>query len=422
MKIYIDKFGPIENAVVEFAPLVVFSGDSNLGKSYTNYLFYYIIRSLTHIDEDSFISKKIGQKDNVRISLRMIRQMLENKVEPFMRSFLNAPDIECKVRFELLPNEEEKEYEISFSEDNLVKGNDDLFSRDMSRITVKINEYSDSRTYPTSFADYNIYFIQSYFSSILQKEILGRNVSQAYILPPARGAFVGENYTLKDRISSSVGMYKLFLKDYDIATQINYVNTHDGVHNKFLHRIEKLVNGKLVTHDDKQFLLLKTGYEIPLSAAASSIKELSPFLYSLQNSPSNLCSFCIEEPEAHLHPKMQVEVTDLIANCINEGMLFQCTTHSDYVMQRVNQLIKLNYIRNNHKDAYDTICSNFNLTDAECLDANKIKAYFFDVDESGKVKIEQLRATEKGFPMLTFFDIAKKMTDLEFELDVIMNN
>lgn len=421
MKIYIDKFGPIEDAVVEFAPLVVFSGDSNLGKSYTNYLFYYVIRSLTHIDEDSFISKKIGKKDNVCISLRMVRQMLENKAEPFMRSFLNAPDIECKVRFELLPNEDDRMYNITFSQDSVSKNNEDSISRDLSSITVHINDYSGTRVYPSSFSGYHFFFIQSFFSSVLMEEILGKKISMAYILPPARGAFVGENYTLKDRISSSVGMYKLFLEDYDAATQI-YSTIQKGTRNKYFRKIEKLINGKLITREGKQYLLLRTGYEIPLSAAASSIKELSPFLYSLQNSPSNLCSFCIEEPEAHLHPKMQVEVTDLIANCINEGMLFQCTTHSDYVMQRVNQLIKLNYIKNNNKDAYDTICSNYNLGDAECLDANMIKAYFFDVDESGKVAIEQLRATEKGFPMLTFFDIAKNMTNLEFDLDESMNN
>lgn len=421
MKIFIDKFGPIENAVVEFAPLIMFSGDSNLGKSYTNYLFYYVIRSLVHIDEGSFVTKRFKNQNSIVISLKMIKDMLENKVESFMRSFLNAPEIECKVRFELLPNEDEKKYNISYTEEKALKDNEDSYPNEVSSVTVKINDYKDSRAYPSSFVGYNLYFVQLFFASILQREILGRSVNQAYILPPARGAFVGENYTLKDRISSSVGMYKLFLEDYDAATQILYISGRKKT-SRFLRRIEKLVNGKLTTREGKQYLLLRTGNEIPLSAAASSIKELSPFLYSLQNSQSSLRSYCIEEPEAHLHPKMQVEFTDLIVNCINEGMLFQCTTHSDYVMQRINQLIKLNYIKDCNKDAYHTLCENYNLTDAECLKADMIKAYFFDVNESGKVTIEQLRATEKGFPMLTFFDIAKNMTELEFDLDESMNN
>ena len=68
-------------------------------------------------------------------------------------------------------------------------------------------------------------------------------------------------------------------------------------------------------------------------------------------------SFCFEEPEAHLHPKMQVALADLVAACLNHDIFFQFTTHSDYFLQRLNQLIKLGIVKKKNEGKFKDICS-----------------------------------------------------------------
>ena len=49
----------------------------------------------------------------------------------------------------------------------------------------------------------------------------------------------------------------------------------------------------------------------------------------------------IDEPESHLHPYCQILMARLIAACINAGIKVFVTTHSDYFVKEINNLIML---------------------------------------------------------------------------------
>lgn len=49
VRIHISKLGPIVDQEIELAQLMLFTGDSNLGKSYTNFLCYYLFKWLRSI-------------------------------------------------------------------------------------------------------------------------------------------------------------------------------------------------------------------------------------------------------------------------------------------------------------------------------------------------------------------------------------
>lgn len=114
--------------------------------------------------------------------------------------------------------------------------------------------------------------------------------------------------------------------------------------------MQKLIGGQLKTDKNRQYFVMADGTQISLNAAASSIKEISPFLFYLKNRFNNFCSVCFEEPEAHLHPSMQIAVADLVAAYKNKGAFFQITTHSDYFLARINQLIKLNELESQKEE------------------------------------------------------------------------
>lgn len=422
MKIKVIKFGPIENAEIDFAPMMVFTGDSNLGKSYINYLMYYVVYSITNRDElEKFIAQKRKEKNEFEIAIKSIEGWLESRVEPFMATFLNSPDIQCSVKFELTPSNPDKVYQCKISQTDVsivpTEKKEDITILKLIKYVIDID--GKQNIIPYGVSPGIDFLISLFFKNTLQSDIFGQQLESVFILPPARGAFVGENYTLKDKISSSVGMYRMFLNDYDEATSpmFSYLSKRRKTVQKYSTEIERLLNGKLSSHDGKQYLKLKNGYEIPLSASASSVKELSPFLFALQNAPVTKRSFCIEEPEAHLHPQMQINVTDLIASCFSDGMMFQFTTHSDYVLQRLNQLIKLSYIKKHDKERFTTLCERYNFNERHCINPDKVKMYYFAVNEEGKVTIKQLNVTEKGVPMVTFFDVVKSISKVEDDLE-----
>lgn len=417
MKINIHKFGPIENACIQLAPMTIFTGNSNLGKSYVNYLTYFLMKC-TSVDElVNFFDSKRGRKDDFSMSITAVQSWMHEKVESFMREFLNAPEITCNVTFELLPETPKRSFHFRFEELQTKENEADVvddFLRDRKHIRVTIDDTVEEFMTPRMIKGRGFGLAAS-FSRYLQNILFGKSIHQAIILPPARGAFVGENYTLKEKIASSVGMYRRFMNDYDYASQFGAYRRKDA--NRYVDQIERLVGGKLITKEGKQYLILRNGNELPLSAAASSIKELSPLLYTLQGM-RRIVSFCIEEPEAHLHPQMQIAMVDLLSNCFNDGLLFQFTTHSDYVMQRINQLIKLEYIRKKDKQQFDKICFDFGLTERHCIKKDDVKVYFFDINEDGDVEIDDLTVTDEGFPLVTFFEVVQDMTQVE---DVLNN-
>ena len=47
IKVIVSEFGPVKDAEITFAPMLLFTGNSNMGKSYINYLFFFLMRSVT---------------------------------------------------------------------------------------------------------------------------------------------------------------------------------------------------------------------------------------------------------------------------------------------------------------------------------------------------------------------------------------
>ena len=76
----------------------------------------------------------------------------------------------------------------------------------------------------------------------------------------------------------------------------------------------------------------------------SVAKLIRPRLHSLQvidNAKRDLDLEIIEEPESHLHPAMQVEFTRLLAAAVRTGIRIIITTHSEWVLEALANLVRL---------------------------------------------------------------------------------
>ena len=82
-----------------------------------------------------------------------------------------------------------------------------------------------------------------------------------------------------------------------------------------------------------------TGETLPMPIAPSGARESATIVASLVNSGEPRL-IIVEEPEAHLHPRAQVLLADLVAWAVRENEKWViATTHSDYFVYEINNLI-----------------------------------------------------------------------------------
>lgn len=401
--IKVIDFGPLKNQIIEFAPFLFFTGNSGLGKSYANYLVYYLMRSLSGEALVSILPAKF-KKSSFVLSLNEIESYLNSHVEEFMREFLGNRELTCSVEYSLYDKnvEDAPSYNITIETEDFKVDDADHEHVKMYKIRVEEESFrvlamtEDMADKTTRWA----HFINRY----VQKQLFGSLYGRAIILPPARGAIVGENYSLKESVTSSCKMYDYFLRDYDLSQgMVGFMRPKNEEQTFFTNRVKELLHGDLVSEKGIQYLVINKDKRIPLTAAASSVKELSPFLFFLRNYSDATFSFCIEEPEAHLHPTMQIDLADLIAACRNKGMMFQMTTHSDYFVQRINQLLQLGKLQREDPAEFKKFQSKNKWNRRFYLNEEDVICYFFHENENGGVIAERLPIEDSVLPMNTFY-------------------
>lgn len=406
IKIKINHFGPLNNITLHWAPFMVLTGHSNLGKSYANYLIYYVMSGLLNESFREMLETKMPNSKDYGaflISISEIEAYLNNNVQDYMRSFLGDDILECDV--EIYIKSDVEEFTCRYDKIKIEPTVSDMTFDDIYSISMNDEKLVNFPRFELIIYALNYLIIRSLFgdSEYYIREIL---------LPPGRGAFVGENYTTKESKSSSMNMYNEYFNDYDISQKKeDFVKEeNDDIYNV----ISKLVGGEFVLEKSKQYIILSTGEKISLTAAASSIKEISPLLlYFLNKKRDNRFSYCLEEPEAHLHPCSQIKIADLIACFLNRGNAFQITTHSDYFLQRINQLIKLGDIRKADEEAFEKLCDERGLLKSSYIDRSKVKAYYFHKNAEGKVEVEDMPLTQDGISYKTFYDITRDLNERE---------
>ncbi|NGZ07224.1 MAG: AAA family ATPase [Magnetococcales bacterium] len=83
-----------------------------------------------------------------------------------------------------------------------------------------------------------------------------------------------------------------------------------------------------------------------LSATSSMVSEVSPIwifihdILQLKVEKGDIHAILfIEEPEAHLHPEVQVKLTEIFAGLIQCGVKVVMTSHSNYIFNKVNNVL-----------------------------------------------------------------------------------
>ena len=396
IRIIIDKLGPITDSEIVFKPFMVFTGESGLGKSYTALLWYNLITSLTPMRLQEFITKKINGsvKEELTFKFKDFRMWLNQNTAAFLGYLLGNNNFNCQVNY-VFEIDDDKPVEMKRLHDEDASG----FTR------YSIN--GDIDVFPLDLED-NILMMSFSLHGYLSELCFGKNYLRPLILPPARAAFMGANTT------SPIGMYRDFLAQLDDLKTPSRIISPDNQF--FVNYIAKLSDGEIVLENGSVFLQFESGEKIPVSAAASSVKELMPFLLMLQNGKiRQYNSLLFEEPEAHVHPKKQFLLMDMLARCCNKGMLIQMTTHSDYLLGRMNQLLVLGKIREKSMEAFEIFCKEHQFNKNLYLHTEQIGGYYFK-RENDRVVIEE-QDLSLGLPFNSFENTVKSQMELSADIN-----
>ena len=150
-------------------------------------------------------------------------------------------------------------------------------------------------------------------------------------------------------MDESVSRYALPIKDnIDYTRNIpDFVRRKSEFHEKKLFRsIETMMKGYYrSTGDNIEFRSTARGagrFKVPQHLASSSARGLSDLYFFLRHVARKDHLLIIDEPEGYLDTANQVLLARLVARLVRNGLKILVTTHSDYFVKEINNLVMLN--------------------------------------------------------------------------------
>ena len=344
IKIHINSLGAVRNSVLELKPLMIFSGESGLGKSYVAILIHYFYKVLADNrlqaffsargwDYDTLVSKN-PEEASFSFTTPMLLEWINEEAKIYMREALGNPDMEVDVKFDIPISR--SSYTFSYRTVQIDFDGKEEISRifELDNSSMRIDGDAKSLgSLPWSLL----------MQAALRKDLLDSlPLDQTFAMVPGRGALLTLPVTMQERIRNNDDIYSEFLTDWSVVQSMRPQKNTDR---HLLERLSYINGGSIdIDDDDRVVYRMLDGQSLPITAAASSIKELAPLYMLLDKYPSNHLSILFEEPEAHLHPQMQVNIADFVVSAVSHGMHLQITTHSDYFLRRLNDRIFLQKI------------------------------------------------------------------------------
>ena len=138
--------------------------------------------------------------------------------------------------------------------------------------------------------------------------------------------------------------------------------------------------------------------KLPIHLTASVVKSLSSLVLYLRHLATEGDYIIIDEPELNLHPDNQIIIAQIIAKIVNKGFKVMISTHSDYMIREINNMI----MANRNKE----LAAQYGYTQDIILKPEDVSAILFTYE---KAKAVNLPVDETGFNVQTIDDITHSL-------------
>lgn len=99
-----------------------------------------------------------------------------------------------------------------------------------------------------------------------------------------------------------------------------------------------------ISHGEVRFVSRRSKgdrFDLPLHQASSSVRGLSDLYFYLRHAANRDHLLIVDEPESHLDTENQVQFAHLLSRIVKSGIRVLITTHSDYIVKEINNLLML---------------------------------------------------------------------------------
>ncbi len=445
MRLTISDLGKIEKCELEINDLTILVGDNNSGKTYVTYMTYGALKNWSDfIDNRSFktIEESIIKDGQVLLSTNEIIELMEKSTlqesPSFQRRIRNLfndkekifSDAQVKVEFTKPNLFKDATREIKIGEKNSLVGKmaNSILSFTYTRGSDKefeatilrrlIGDLFASLVFDEIFPDPFIITAERLGISLFYKELDERKnsmIDAIQKLDEEEGDFHHINL-----IMASSAYYATPIRDHIAFTrkldEIKKNSTLLDVSEPF--EIIKEMLGAEFKKESKQDIRLYTKnkknnkFDIPLYLASSSARCIVDIYFYLKHISKAGDILIIDEPESHLTLKNQRLMAKLIASIINIGIKVFITTHSDFLIKELNNLILLS---NNFKGKDEWLERNKkNYKSSDFLRPTQVSVY-----QAINGNLSNLNVTNKGIEVPFFDTEIQNLFSISTDLDYL---
>lgn len=229
---------------------------------------------------------------------------------------------------------------------------------------------------------------------------------------------------LFEMVSSSSRRYPLAVRSsLRIANDLDNIQKQKSEYAEIASEIERdLLHGEvsMTRNGDVEFHSegMPKSKRLPFHLSSSIVKTMASLVVFLKHLAHRGDTLIVDEPEMNFHPDVQILLARIFAQLSNSGLRVIVSTHSDYIIREVNNMIMAGVLYERQqgdlaqKDGYEEIWS---------LKKNIVNVIFFD-RKSKYVVTKPLTINDYGFEVKTIDDAINRQNQSAEELYDSLNS
>ncbi|WNG24534.1 ATP-binding protein [Cystobacter fuscus] len=447
MKLTIEKLGRIQKAEVDIRPLTVLIGPNNTNKTWTAYVLYGLLQSLSRKLSVARFAAPPGdhgpsmkREERLREALRPLLDSLADKSAPMrvdlsltarslfldaeqeMTTLLRAnaighllgvpqsriPDVIARIEFL------RTELQTSIVSVELA------FERSLGRLQVKTRRSRRSRDGRAEESSILVSLVQEEWTERKILDVLDAQTSNlienVVVFPAERNGILPIWPLIPESDHLDIPLpVKDFGRFLAVAQTAAPVGTMNVSQNHLALLLKKVVGGEISSsaEGETKRLIFRTGsVEVPLHAAASLSRAVAGLSLYIERffQPDDV--LIIDELEMNAHPQAQVALTEFIAALVNAGVRVVFTTYSPYVVDHLNNLMEASRAPEAHREE---LARKFSLgTTSSFISPEKVSVYAFqEQSPEGEVTVQDVLNRQTGLiDWSTFSRVSEHITNL----------
>lgn len=459
------NIGPVKNAELELGDLTIIAGRNNTGKTYLAYTLYGFLKNWTTWPGAwDFLLKNgnasgaargrsgmagigVAALDRGYVERSVDRATLEqervNVLDRLTRDFstsafpaIFSADVDAfkgvSLRVELSANSHElkpvenegfslqyKDSKVTIARRKNVEGHQDRH-QDEFFLTRLCLQFLFPELNLTPF----VLSAERFGISLFYKELDFTKNQLVDLLQKIGSGKEREQFSPFFLIDKAASRYAQPIKDnIDYTRDIPYLRQvkshfHGRQEGKLFEHIKELMEGyyQITRGGEIEFRSRargERGFRIPLHRASSSVRGLSDLYFFLRHKARPDHLVIIDEPESHLDTRNQVQLARLLARMARAGMKVLITTHSDYLIKELNNLVMLSSSFANK----EKLIKKFRYREDDYLAPAKVRAYTAEGGGLTPCRVDKL-----GIEMPIFDTIINDINNVSNELAAWLDN